>query len=262
MAERRATRGFTLLEVVLAMAALALMAAICYGAFHLGIRAVQRGEIAVVTAERLRVAMDVLIRQIKSTKAQCATNREEETDWTYFTGYAREMRFTTAAGQLAGGGLVDVVYRVENGPTGPRLMMYETPHGSSDRLGLENDVAANQRSAVLLDNFRALAFQYRNRNEEDWQDAYVSSEDEPLPLPDAVRVTIWGLPGLDVDEWPHEIPIMTSMYVSGEAECDLDLENQGGGTGTGTGAAGANSGDGDGSDEADGSDDSNDDVEE
>ena len=37
MAERRGTGGFTLLEVVLAMAALALMAAICYGAFHLGI---------------------------------------------------------------------------------------------------------------------------------------------------------------------------------------------------------------------------------
>jgi prepilin-type N-terminal cleavage/methylation domain-containing protein len=250
MAERRGTGGFTLLEVVLAMAALALMAAICYGAFHLGIRAVQRGELAVVTAERLRVAMDVLIRQIKSTKAQCATNREEETDWTYFTGYAREMRFTTAAGQLAGGGLVDVVYRVENGPTGPRLMMYETPHGSSDRLGLENDVAANQRSAVLLDNFRALAFQYHNRNDEDWQDAYVSSEDDPLPLPDAVRVTIWGLPGLDVDEWPHEIPIMTSMYVSGEAECDLDLENQPGATGTGTAGAGGTSGN-NGSDEPD-----------
>lgn len=260
MAERRTASGFTLLEVVLAMAALALMAAICYGAFHLGIRAVQRGELAVVTAERLRVAMDVLIRQIKSIKAQCATNREEETDWTYFTGYAREMRFTTAAGQLGGGGLVDVVYRLENGPTGPRLMMYETPHGSSDRLWLD-DAAPNQRSAVLLDNFRALAFQYRNRNEEDWQDAYVSSEDDPLPLPDAVRVTIWGLPGVDVDEWPHEIPIMTSMYVSGEAECDLDMETQAGATGAGTGAAGADSGDGDGGD-GDEPDDANDEIDE
>ena len=35
--------GFTLLEVVLAMTALAMLTVVCYGAFHLGIRAVQSG---------------------------------------------------------------------------------------------------------------------------------------------------------------------------------------------------------------------------
>ena len=44
-------RGFTLLELILAMSALALIATICYAAFHLGIRAVERGEVAVVTAQ-------------------------------------------------------------------------------------------------------------------------------------------------------------------------------------------------------------------
>ena len=41
--------GFTLMEVILAMTALALIAATCYGAFYLGIRATERGEVAVVT---------------------------------------------------------------------------------------------------------------------------------------------------------------------------------------------------------------------
>ena len=58
--------GFTLLEVVLAMTSLVMVTAICYAAFHLGMRAVERGEVAVVTAQRLRVASDVLIRQVKS----------------------------------------------------------------------------------------------------------------------------------------------------------------------------------------------------
>ena len=41
--------GFTLLEVVLAMTSLVMVTAICYAAFHLGMRAVERGEVAVVT---------------------------------------------------------------------------------------------------------------------------------------------------------------------------------------------------------------------
>src|SRR2546428_10209258 len=57
-------RGFTLLEIVIALTALALITVICYGAFHLGIRAMERGEVAVVAAQRLRVATDVIIRQI------------------------------------------------------------------------------------------------------------------------------------------------------------------------------------------------------
>ena len=79
------------------MTALALIAAICYGAFHLGIRAVERGEMAVVTAQRLRVASDVLIRQVKSTVAYPACNEEEEV-YPYFFGTATSMTFITAAG--------------------------------------------------------------------------------------------------------------------------------------------------------------------
>jgi prepilin-type N-terminal cleavage/methylation domain-containing protein len=47
---RRGRAGFSLLEVMLAMVALALVSMICYGAFHLGIRAVEKGEVAVVTS--------------------------------------------------------------------------------------------------------------------------------------------------------------------------------------------------------------------
>ena len=95
-------RGFTLLELILAMSALALIATICYAAFHLGIRAVERGEVAVVTAQRLRVASDVLIRQVKSTVAYPVCNTEEEL-YPYFVGTATSMSFITAAG-LEGGG--------------------------------------------------------------------------------------------------------------------------------------------------------------
>src|SRR5439155_703708 len=77
---RTARAGFTLLEIVIALTALALVTVICYGAFHLGIRAMERGEVAVVAAQRLRVATDVIIRQIKSIVPYKARNRDDEED--------------------------------------------------------------------------------------------------------------------------------------------------------------------------------------
>src|SRR5881628_4211809 len=105
MSERR--DGFTLLELVLAMSALAMITAICYGAFHLGIRAVESGERAVVTAQRLRVASDLLIRQVKSAVPYPARNRDDEV-YPYFFSTATSMTFVTAAGQEGGGGLARV----------------------------------------------------------------------------------------------------------------------------------------------------------
>ena len=64
--------GFTLIEVMISITLLALVAGICYAAFYLGVRAVGKGEMAVVTAQRLRAATDVLIHQVKSALASPA----------------------------------------------------------------------------------------------------------------------------------------------------------------------------------------------
>src|SRR5207247_7433898 len=98
-----ARAGFTLLEIVIALTALALVTVICYGAFYLGIRAMERGEVAVVAAQRLRVATDVLIRQIKSVVPYKARNRDDE-EYVFFMGTASSMAFITGAGLEGGGG--------------------------------------------------------------------------------------------------------------------------------------------------------------
>src|SRR3989442_7213405 len=94
---RTGSGGFTLLEIVIALTALALITVICYGAFHLGIRAMERGEVAVVAAPRLRGATDGIIRQIQSIVPYKAPNRDDEEDG-FFMGTARSMAFITGAG--------------------------------------------------------------------------------------------------------------------------------------------------------------------
>jgi prepilin-type N-terminal cleavage/methylation domain-containing protein len=203
------SRGFTLLEVLLAMTALALVTAICYGAFHLGVRAVERGEVAVVSAQRLRVASDVLTRQIKSTVPYAARNRDEDI-YPYFFGTATSMTFITAAGLDGGGGLARVVYQVVDGP--PRLVLTESAFFSPDGLGRDAVDKPGERSAILLDGFRTLKFEYMMNDgvDTEWRAGWDGHEEEALPA--AVRIMVDGIPGLEVDRWGQEIPIMATLY--------------------------------------------------
>jgi prepilin-type N-terminal cleavage/methylation domain-containing protein len=252
-----ARAGFTLLELMLAMTALALVAAICYGAFHLGIRAVEKGEMAVVTTQRLRVASDVLIRQIKSTVAYPARNEDEEV-YPYFMGSATSMTFITAAGLQGGGGLTRVVYQVVDDP--PRLMITESPFFSPDALGRDPVDKPGETGTTLLDNFTTLKFEYLMNDgvETEWRPAWDAHEDEMLPQ--AVRVMVEGLPGLEMNSWGQEIPIMATTYGENTGEVDEeDLDATGGGTGAnpddgtddgpGTGAGGGDAAGADGGDE-------------
>src|SRR5262249_34079825 len=149
----------------------------CYGAFHLGIRAVERGEVAVVTAQRLRVASDVLIRQIKSTVAYPACNDEEEV-YPYFVGTATSMSFISAAGLEGGGGLTRVAYQWVENRTG--LVRAEGSHFSPQMLGGGHLAPPSDRTAVLLDGFKTLRFQYMMNDgvDTEWRDEWDSYEEE------------------------------------------------------------------------------------
>ena len=199
------------------MTSLAMVTAICYAAFHLGMRAVERGEVAVVTAQRLRVASDVLIRQVKSA-VPYPVRTEDDDIYPYFTGTPTSMSFITAAAQQGGGQLARVTYRLEENP--PRLMITESPSFSSVGLGREKLERAGERTTVLLDGFRTLRFQYLldDGTDSEWRSSWDAREEEILP--NAIRITVDGLPGLEVDTWGQEIPIMVATLTEGGAEAN------------------------------------------
>ena len=218
----RSARGFTLLELLLAMSVLALVAAICYGAFHLGIRAVERGEVAVVSAQRLRVATDVLIRQIKSIVPYRAHNREEDESYPFFYGHGTSMIFVTGNGLHGGGGLVRVCYYVAGEP--PQLRMQESEFFSPNSLGRVDGCEPNARDSTLLDDFKSLHFEYMMSDgvDTEWRAEWNGHEEDAIPS--AVRVLVDGIPGLEVDRWGQEIPVMASLY--GENGTELSEEDE------------------------------------
>jgi len=211
--------GFTLLEVVLAMTALAMLTVVCYGAFHLGIRAVQSGEIAVVTAQRLRVATDVLIRQVKSAVPYMARNEDEEA-YPYFFGSPDRMTFITATGLNGGGGLSRVVYHLEGDP--PELLLTESAIFSPDQLGSGRFDPEQEHTTVLLTEFRKLRFQYLldDGAETEWYNSWDAYEEEIMPV--AVRMIVDGMPGMEIETWGQEIPLMATTYNEGAGEIDED----------------------------------------
>ena len=210
-------RGFTLLELVLAMTALALVTGLCYGAFHLAMRAMERGEVAVVTAQRLRVTSDVL-RQIRSALYHVDRNPEDDQTCSYFRGTATSLSFDTSMQLQGGGGVSRVTYQVLDNPT--RLVLTESAVPSRTRHrrrhGEDAEPLTFNRSTTLLEGFQSLQFSYIDVSGADtstWNPCHEDLDQEGLPL--AVRVVIEGLPGVETGRWGQEITV--SLVAMNEA---------------------------------------------
>src|SRR5262249_39083260 len=93
-----------------------------------------------------------------------------------------------------------------------------SPSFSSDGLGRDRPEHAGERTTVLLDGFRTLHFQYLldDGTDTEWRSSWDAREEEILP--NAIRIIVDGLPGLEVDTWGQEIPIMVSTLTEGGAE--------------------------------------------
>jgi prepilin-type N-terminal cleavage/methylation domain-containing protein len=266
---RRAQAGFTLLEVVLAMTLLAMVTGMVYAAFHLGVRTVEKGQAAVVSAQRARAASDVLRRQVKSMFPYPCVVEEGEDPVPFFElrDNPPMMEFVTAAGLNGGGGLEFVRYEVQQDP--PRLVLTAIPMAGFEesKCGSINTDGASR--AVLLDGFRSLEFEPLVYDEGDsWKGGEGVIE---FGLPRSIRVKIDGLAGSATiggsTEWT--IPIVANLEsddgwrvfsqlfeegegitIAGSAAAEEEADQKAGNGGAGSGVD--DSGDDEGDDEPEG----------
>jgi general secretion pathway protein J len=82
--------GFTLLELVVALALTSLLTLVAYSSLNLSLRAVGRGELAIERLQELRVGETILERSVSSAVQGSLGDR------IYFFGDPRQMRFFTA----------------------------------------------------------------------------------------------------------------------------------------------------------------------
>src|SRR6185369_15849797 len=130
-----------------------MIAAVVYSAFYFGHRAVVSGERAADENQRMRLAEELIGRQIRSAVYYYAHHDDDKVP--FFFGGSDGMTFITSAPQSAGGaGLAVVTYKLVDG----KLLLEERTAFTPDDLYSPPSDAHVER-AVLLEGFSRLSFE-------------------------------------------------------------------------------------------------------
>lgn len=190
----RASAGFTLIEVVLALTIFALMGTILYGAFSLGHSAVEKSEGSFTRSQKLRSVSDLLASYVRSAYPY----RESEQDQSvYFSGEMERLSFVSAYSHGMGGrGMAKITIAKEQAGDGRAMLKLE--ESVPVRLSDEDGGAGQTHGLTIQDNIRdfRLAYLDPQADEEQWEDRWDAKERRTLPR--AVRFTFIDENGKEV----------------------------------------------------------------
>lgn len=202
----RRSRGFTLLEVMLALLLLGLLLAGTVGAIRTAVHAMHSGEQAIDRTSRLRVAQEFVRRQV-SRIMPLAFARDDNTNSNFiFDGRRDFMRFVAPMpGYLSKGGpYVQTLSFAGNRRGGRQLLFTDRMLNGYD----ENVKDGDEEPSVLIDQIADGRFEFRGVDEDgnltDWSDKW----DDPSITPVMVRVVAKMLPEAGVEFPEMDIPLM------------------------------------------------------
>lgn len=234
---RRRERGFTLLELIVAMTVFGMVGLGIFGVLVLGGRSAGKGERVAEQARRYRIANDVVARQVAAAEPiqlpqpdeEGLGDEEDDKAQPFFHGEADTLEFVTTAPQRPdASGMAIVSYWVEDG----MLKMSEKPvftaYGTGKKLDRrERDDAV---STTLLYDVESVTFSYQRQSDSDeWMEVWDARDEDQLPA--VVRIDV--RPSVDGGpDFYHEIPVMVgTMNQVADAENDFRTvrKNRGGG---------------------------------
>lgn len=201
-AARRGERekGFTLLEVILALSIGAAMLVIVFGGLRVGLAAWQRGEERTATLDHTRSVAVLLERALDGTFPYRIALEGKQEARVLFEGLPDRLTFVTLSPPF---------------PAGPPAA-FTAVSLSADAAGLAmrqqilpNPVAPDRLRPLLVDaRTSGLRFRYLGREPEAWQDTWDVATDEGLPR--AVEITLVNTAGSRAAPQTITIPIRTS----------------------------------------------------
>lgn len=196
-------RGFTLIEVTIAMTLVVFIAMILYGAFYIGQKAVERGRERTESSQRLRSIGEIFAGYIRSAYPYRSSPQNPSI---LFSGEQTSLSFVSALSSgLGGRGLAEITISWEGEGDGEGKLTLEEqmpvrPEGQESG-GYKNTV-------VLGEHVRAFRIEYLDPQSEDqpWVDQWDGTEKRILPR--AIRLTQRGEKGQEVQ---RVFPIMMSV---------------------------------------------------
>jgi len=206
---RMRARGFTLIEVTLAILLFALLLAGSFGSIRTAVRSIDSGEQAINRTNRLRVAQEFMRHQI-SRAMPLPFGRDKHTNSNFvFEGERDTIRFVAPMpGYLSKGGpYVQTLAFVGNRGGGRRLVFSDEMLNGFDLDAKNND----NEPSLLLDQIQEGRFEFRTIDENgeltDWSDKW----DDPGVTPVMVRIVVRMLPQARVDFPEMQIPLMLDV---------------------------------------------------
>jgi len=189
--KRGMPRGFSLLEVLAALALLAILLLGVYSGVRSTTLSTSRGSAVIARLDEVRAAREFLRRQLSSATALPWKTRDGNVP-VVFEGDATHMRFVSALpgylGKL-GPQVIEIVLAPDTGD-GQALEAH-----FSQLPGRPVTIAAGAQD-VLLGSVRALRLRYASRGSSQWQEHW----DNATALPGAVEISL--IPNEGSEAWP------------------------------------------------------------
>lgn len=212
-------RGFTLLELILSITILSLVLVTIYGTLNMGSRAWEKGERDIEKIQRMRIVMDLLSREIKSTFPYKVTPSELDTHKKFyaFEGKRNSISFVSTV-PLRGGkkGLSWLSFWVEEGMG---LVVVERDALRTD-LFKEKHFVDKDEMEVLDEHVSRMRFEYyelkrrREEGEGEWQERWDAEKKGNLPYAVKIELTFReeGRGEEDEEEFCRELVIPLMIY--------------------------------------------------
>jgi general secretion pathway protein J len=174
-------RGFTMVEILVAMVLLALLLATAYGTLGGATRAAAGGEALVEEVNRVRVTQELLRMQLSRALPLAFEFDEADGMPRLFEGESSRVRFVAQMpGHLGEGGPQVQLVELARGERGLDLVFRHQPLHPID----EGSVIEDHEGIVLLSGLRSGAFRFRGYDEtgelDDWQDSWETASVPPL----------------------------------------------------------------------------------
>ena len=215
----RSARGFTLLELLISLTLMSLVTLGVYAALSFGANAIERGESRSIENQRVRAALSLIVRKLKS--AYPLMLLVDGKRLVYFFGDEEELRFVASADRPEIGGLEKVSYFIKEEDGARELWMRISAPTLPADLAEEREGSLSLEAEVLSD-VDELVWEYfgqrQNEDEEAWHESW-SGEEEPK-LPQAVRLSWRATPsdrgrmGGIPNEWQIEVSIQVREPVA------------------------------------------------
>lgn len=188
--------GFSLMEVLAALALLALLLVGVYSGIRTATHSVRSGSASIERLDQIRSAQQFLRRELAQAMAQPIA-RDDKGDAIYFKGSAHEMQYVAPLPGYLGklGPQLQTLRLVDNGKGGQRLELSFAPLPTGDQ-----PAAPTAKPEILLDNVRQGGFGYRGLDAQGQAGGWQGGWDDGRRLPSLVRI---DLQLANTDRWPR-----------------------------------------------------------